>query len=127
GSALLIIPTALILLVLDLWCVPPFGQVAGIAHAAAPSQKRTPAAARTSPVIAAAQQYAEAIAAGDRVAFGRLDFGCQFALVSTAPAPRKAFPPDSDPIYGRCWTLLVHAHDTAARHPDAGVHAIRPR
>ena len=125
-SALRIILTALILLVLDLWCVPPFGQVAGIAHAAAPSQKRTPAAARTSPVIAAAQQYAEAIAAGDRVAFGRLDFGCQFALVSTAPAPRKAFPPDSDPIYGRCWTLLVQAHDTAVEQRDEGVNAIWP-
>src|SRR5947209_3767704 len=94
-SAVRIILTALVLLVLDLWCVPPFGQVAGMAHAAAPSQKLAPAAAKTSPVIAAAQQYAEAIASGDRVAFGRLDFGCQFALSSTAPAPRNAFPPES--------------------------------
>ena len=86
-SALRSILTMLVLLVLDLWCVPPFSQVTGMAHAAAPSQKHTPAAAKTSPVIAAAQQYAEAIASGDRVAFGRLDFGCQFALVSTAPAP----------------------------------------
>ena len=125
-SALRSILTATVLLVLDLWCVPPFGQVAGMAHAAAPSQKRTPAAAKTSPVIAVAQQYAEAIASGDRVAFGRLDFGCQFALVSTAPAPRKAFPPDSDPIYGRCWTLLVQAHDTAVEQRDEGVNAIWP-
>src|SRR3989449_6804756 len=125
-SALRIILTALVLLVLDLWCVPPFGQVAGMAHAAAPSQKHTPAATTTSPVIAAAQQYAEAIASGDRVAFGRLDFGCQFALVSTAPAPRKAFPPASDPIYGQCWTLLVQAHDTAVEQRDEGVNAIWP-
>src|SRR3989475_12924964 len=125
-SALRIILTALVLLVLDLWCVPPLGQVAGMAHAAAPSQKHTPAAAKTSPVIAAAQQYAEAIASGDRVAFGRLDFGCQFALVSTAPAPRTAFPPESDPIYGQCWTLLVQAHDTAVEQRDEGVNAIWP-
>src|SRR5438876_7663234 len=125
-SALRIILTALVLLVLDQWCVPSFGQVAGMAHAAAPSQKRTPAAAKTSPVIAVAQQYAEAIASGDRVAFGRLDFGCQFALVSTAPAPRKAFPPESDPIYGQCWTLLVQAHDTAVEQRDEGVNAIWP-
>src|SRR5438445_395020 len=125
-SALRIILTALVLLVLDLWCVPPFGQVAGMARAAAPSQKHTPAAAKTSPVIAVAQQYAEAIASGDRVAFGRLDFGCQFALVSTAPAPRKAFPPESDPIYGQCWTLLVQAHDTAIEQRDEGVNAIWP-
>ena len=124
--ALRSILTATVLLVLDLWCVPPFGQVAGMAHAAAPSQKRTPAAAKTSPVIAVAQQYAEAIASGDRVAFGRLDFGCQFALVSTAPAPRKAFPPESDPIYGQCWTLLVQAHDTAVEQRDEGVNAIWP-
>jgi len=125
-SALRSILTMLVLLVLDLWCVPPFSQVTGMAHAAAPSQKHTPAAAKTSPVIAAAQQYAEAIASGDRVAFGRLDFGCQFALVSTAPAPRKAFPPESDPIYGQCWTLLVQAHDTAVEQRDEGVNAIWP-
>src|SRR2546425_7792858 len=125
-SALRIILTALVLLVLDLWCVPPFGQVAGMARAAAPSQKHTPAAAKTSPVIAAAHQYPKAIAAGDRVAFGRLDFGCQFALVSTAPAPRKAFPPEPDPIYGQCWTLLVQAHDTAVEQREEGVNAIWP-
>src|SRR5437660_10470717 len=125
-SALRIILTALVLLVLDLWCVPPFGQVTGMAHAAAPSQQHTPAAAKTSPVIAAAHQYAAAIATGDRVAFARLDFGCQFALVSTAPAPRKAFPPASDPIYGQCWTLLVQAHDTAVEQRDEGVNAIWP-
>src|SRR5256885_4558179 len=122
--ALRIILTALVLLVLDLWCVPPFVQVAGMAHAAAPSQKHTPAAAKPSPVIAAAQQSAEAIASGDRVAFGRLDFGCQFALVSTAPAPRTAFPPESDPVYGQCWTTLVQAHDTAVEQRDEGVTAI---
>src|SRR5438093_11367260 len=65
-SALRIILTALVLLVLDLWCVPPFVQVAGMAHAAAPSHKHTPAAAKTSPVIEAAQQYAEATAKRDR-------------------------------------------------------------
>src|SRR5437867_5945174 len=125
-SALRSILTATVLLVLDQWCGPSFGQVAGRAHAAAPSQKRTPAAARTSPVIAVAQQYAEAIASGDRVSFARLDFGCRFALVSTAPAPRKAFPPESDPIYGQCWTLLVQAHDTAVEQRDEGVNAIWP-
>ena len=122
----IILTTALILLVFDLWCVPPFGQVAGTAHAAAPSQKRKPAAAKTSPVIVAAKQYAEAIATGDRVAFGRLDFGCQFALVSAAAAPFKAFPLDSDPVYGRCWTILVQAHDTAVERRDEGVNAIWP-
>src|SRR5216684_2694315 len=125
-SALRIILTALVLLVLDLWCVPPFGQVAGMAHAAAPSQKHTPAAAKTSPVIAVAKQYAEAIASGDRVAFGRLDFDCQFAMVSAAAAPLKAFPPDPDPVYGRCWTILVQAHDTAVEQRDQGVNAIWP-
>src|SRR2546426_674531 len=124
--ALRSILAATVLLVLDLWCVPPFGQVAGMAHAAAPSQKRTPAAAKTSPVIAVAQQYAEAIASGDRVAFGRLDFGCEFALVSAAPAPTNAFPREPDPIYGQCWTLLGQAHDTAVEQRDEGVNAIWP-
>src|SRR5439155_116668 len=62
--ALRSILTATVLLVLDLWCVPPFGQVAGMAHAAAPSQKRTRAAAKTPPLIAVAQRHAGPVAAG---------------------------------------------------------------
>src|SRR5437870_3589319 len=109
-----------------LWWVPSFDLAAGLAPAAEYAKKGKRPAAKTSPVIAAAQRYAEAIASGDRVAFGRLDFGCQFALVSTAAAPFKDFPPAPDPVYGQCWTILVQAHDTAVELRDEWVNAIWP-
>src|SRR5437016_1029802 len=110
----------------SLWWVPLFVPAVGAVPAAEYAKKGKRPAAQTSPVIAAAQKYAEAIASGDRVAFGRLDFGCQFALVSTAAAPFKDFPPAPDPVYGQCWTILVQAHDTAVELRDEWVNAIWP-
>ncbi|TLY26902.1 MAG: hypothetical protein E6K64_00415 [Nitrospirae bacterium] len=109
-----------------LWWAPSFDLAAGLAPAAEYAKKGKRPAAKTSPVIAVAKQYAEAIASGDRVAFGQLDFGCQFALVSTAAAPFKDFPPASDPVYGQCWTILIQAHDTAVELRDEWVNAIWP-
>ena len=110
----------------SLWWVPLLVPAVGAVPAAEYAKKGKRPAAQTSPVIAAAQKYAEAIASGDRVAFGRLDFGCQFALVSTAAAPFKDFPPAPDPVYGQCWTILVQAHDTAVELRDEWVNAIWP-
>src|SRR5438046_2959098 len=109
-----------------LWWALSFAPATGAAPAAEYAKKGRRPAAKTSPVIAAAKQYAEAIASGDRVAFGRLDFDCQFALVSAAAAPFKDFPPGPDPVYGRCWTILVQAHDAAVEQRDEGVNAIWP-
>src|SRR2546422_4055225 len=109
-----------------LWGVPSLDLAGGVAQAAESAKKGKRPAVKTSPVIAAAKQYAEAIASGDRETFGRLDFDCQFALVSTAAAPFKAFPPGSDPVYGQCWTILVQAHDAAVEQRDEGVNAIWP-
>src|SRR5436309_16123015 len=104
--------TVLACIASGLWWALLFAPAAGAGPAAEYAKKGKRPTAKASPVIAAAKQYAEAIASGDRVAFGRLDFDCQFAMVSAA-APLKAFPPDADPVYGRCWTILVQAHDTA--------------
>ncbi len=96
-----------------------FGLLAPLqAHAAKKS------AATASPAVAAAQRYAEAVANGDRVAAGRLDFACQYEMV--AAKPLTAFPPDRDPIYGRCWDRLVKAHETAVEQRDLGVNVIWP-
>lgn len=80
----------------------------------------------SSPAIAAVQKYAEAVASGDRVAAGRLDFACQYGMVSASAAPRKAFLPDADPIYARCWEQLARAHETAVMQRDEGVNALWP-
>jgi tetratricopeptide (TPR) repeat protein len=118
--------TVLACIASGLWWALLFAPSAGAAPAAEYAKKGKRPAAKPSPVIAAAKQYAEAIASGDRVAFGRLDFDCQFALVSAAAAPFKDFPPGSDPVYGRCWTLLVQAHDVAVEQRDEGMNAIWP-
>src|SRR5437867_5778110 len=118
--------TVLACLASGLWWALSFAPAADAAPAAEYAKKGRRPAAKTSPVIAAAKQYAEAIASGDRVAFGRLDFDCQFALVSAAAAPFKDFPPGPDPVYGRCWTILVQAHDAAVEQRDEGVNAIWP-
>lgn len=92
------------------------------AHAATASKKAKAAPA----AVAAAQQYAEAVASGDRVAAGRLDFACQHGMVSTGAGPLKAFPPDSDPVYARCWERMAQAHETAVERRDQGVNELWP-
>jgi tetratricopeptide (TPR) repeat protein len=121
-----VLTAALVVAATGLWWMPLYASAAGVVPAAEYVKKGKRPTAKTSPVIAAAKQYAEAIASGDRVAFGRLDFGCQFALVSTAAAPFKSFPPKSDPVYEECWTILVQAHDTTVERRDEGVNAIWP-
>ncbi len=93
----------------------------GSAQAAQASKKSKPLSA-----LAAAQRYAEAVASGDRVAAGRLDFACQFGMVAAGPAPLKTFPPESDPVYTQCWEKLVKAHETAVEQRDLGVSDLWP-
>jgi tetratricopeptide (TPR) repeat protein len=126
AASRIILAPALVVAATGLWWMPVVASAAGAAPAAEYVMKGKRPTAKSSPVIAAAKQYAEAIASGDRVAFGRLDFGCQFALVSTAAAPFKGFPPESAPVYGQCWTTLVQAHETAVEQRDEGVNAIWP-
>src|SRR2546422_10533738 len=105
--------TVLACIASGLWWALLFAPAAGAAPAAEYAKKGKRPAAKPSPVIAAAKQYAEAIASCARVACGRLDFDCQFALVSAASAPFKAFPPMSGPAYWQCWKLLVQAPESA--------------
>jgi hypothetical protein len=94
----------------------------GSVHAADASKRSKP----LPPAIAAAQRYAEAVALGDRLTAGRLDFACQWGMVAAAPAPPKAFPPESDPVYARCWDKLAKAHETAVELRDLGVSDLWP-
>lgn len=81
---------------------------------------------KLSAVMAAAQQYAEAVAGGDRIAAGRLDFACQLQMVRTNTKRRAAFPPDSDPIYSGCWEWLVSAHGSAVERHEQGLDVLWP-
>ena len=102
---------------------------AGATALAAPSQKGTKSksgAAQVSPAAQAALDYAQALAKGDRVATGHLDFACQYRFVSTATASLKTFAAEHDPTYAACWESLKTAHAPALERHDLGMDVVWP-
>jgi len=102
------------------WTLP--GAIAPVE--AAPQQR--PSAAKPSAAAQAAQRYAEALAAGDRIAAGQLDFACQFKMVTAGAAPLKTFPLAADPTYAACWDRLAQVHQTALDVSDHGMDTMWP-
>jgi hypothetical protein len=88
--------------------------------------KKAKPSGRPSPPVAAAQQYAEALATGDRVTAGRLDFACQYGMVKAAGGKLKTFPPESDPAYEACWKQITNAHAPAIDTSDQGMDLLWP-
>lgn len=97
--------------------------VAPAGPADAASKKPKPALDKSSPAVQAAQRYAEAIASGDQVATGQLDFACQYKM---AAAGLKAFPPPADPLYKTCWEPLAQTHRTVVLNEDEGMNVVWP-
>jgi len=81
---------------------------------------------KTSPAESAAKAYAEALAAGNRVAAGRLDFACQYRLMNVSSTDKKAFPRDDDPVYASCWEVLDQAHRAAVEQREQGMDVVWP-
>ncbi len=94
--------------------------------AAQDGKNRKSKVAKSSPALSAAQMYVEAVASGDRVAAGLLDFACQFKIVAASPSRLKTFPPASDPVYSQCWEQLVSAHQRAVEQREQGVQVMWP-
>ena len=92
----------------------------GQADAAQARKKEPP---KPSPAVELVRRYVAAMAAGDTVAAGKLDFSCAYRL---ATANARTFPPDADPLYPSCWELIGRAHETAIQHADQGVHVLWP-
>ena len=76
--------------------------------------------------MAAVQQYIDAVASGNKVAAGRLDFACQYRMTAAAPSRLSAFPPETDPIYTSCWESLDQAHTTVVEQREQGMDTIWP-
>jgi len=100
---------------------------AGLADPAAASSKNTgrnkvsnQAAAET------AKRYAEAIAKGDRLTVGQLDFACQYRLVTASQAGRKASSVSDDPSYETCWKELTAGHASTLKRTDIGIDMLWP-
>lgn len=93
---------------------------------AAPVKQSKRAASAHTVAVETARRYAEAVAKGDRVTVGELDFACQYRLVSASPSPVKAYPPASDPLYESCWNELTAAHAPALKRIDRGMEVLWP-
>ena len=96
----------------------------GQADAAPASKKRPPA--KPPQAVDVVQRYVQAMAAGDKVAAGKLDFACVYRLATASAAPATAFPPDSDPLYGTCWEPIAKAHASVILQKDQGVDTLWP-
>ncbi|MCC2640709.1 MAG: exported protein of unknown function [Nitrospira sp.] len=97
----------------------PVSAAGGTAHQAATKKKLTPAAQT-------ALRYAEAIAHGDQVTTGQLDFACQHRFVTAARGKVKTFAPPTDPSYEACWQTLNAAHAPMLKRSDIAMDVIWP-
>ncbi|MGH7232886.1 MAG: hypothetical protein ACREJU_16235 [Nitrospiraceae bacterium] len=93
---------------------------------AAKANRNAASSAKSSPAVKTARRYVEAVASGDRVSAGRLDFACQYRLVTAGTGRKAAFPPETDLAYGECWDRLEQVHATAVDRRNRGMDAIWP-
>ncbi len=117
-----------LLTVLAIGIMPALITMTDGSFAAAHSTKTKSAqkSGKRSAVAVAAVRYTKAMAAGDRVVVGRLDFACQFRIVSATEKGLKSFPKESDPMYRTCWNPIEHANAEPVDRRPWGVHALWP-
>jgi hypothetical protein len=90
---------------------------------AAPAQKKTKGLA---PSASIALQYAEAISKGDIVQSAKLDFACQYRLVTATRSRLASYPDSSDPSYETCWQGIKASHEAALTRVDVGMDVLWP-
>ena len=90
----------------------------------APHQAKSSGTARQA-AVETALRYAEAIARGDKVAAGQLDFACQYKQVtdsSMEPKPSATF----ESLYDDCWQALTASHASFMKRSDIGMDVLWP-
>lgn len=70
-----------------------------------------------------ALRYTEAIAKGDKVTTGQLDFACQYKLLTTAPVQSSQ---SLDVAYEDCWRELTAGHAPVLKRSDTGMNILWP-
>src|SRR6185437_2085344 len=70
--------------------------------------------------IDTALRYAEAIAKGDKITTGQLDFVCQYRLL-TALSAGLPNPRTTDASYEECWQELTAGHAPVLKRSDMGM------
>ena len=93
----------------------------------------SPAATKGNPLkkadgaaASAALRFAEALSRGDAVETAKLDFACQYRLVSASPGPLTSYPDKSDAFYESCWKGIKAAHDPSLKRWDVGMDILWP-
>ena len=75
--------------------------------------------------VDAALRYAEAIAAGDKITTGQLDFACQYKLLTMLSANPQD-PPTTEVFYEGCWQELTAGHAPVLKRSDIGMNILWP-
>ncbi|UVT18851.1 MAG: hypothetical protein H8K03_13635 [Nitrospira sp.] len=75
--------------------------------------------------IDTALRYTEAIAKGDRITAGQLDFACQYKFV-TVPSAGPKNSPVADPSHDGCWQALTAGHAPILKRSDVGLNVLWP-
>jgi hypothetical protein len=96
------------------------------AHAAQAQKQSKASATKPSPAAVAAQRYVQAMASGDRVAVGRLDFACQYRIVSSSTKRLDKYPPDADPVYAKCGEPIAEANNAVVERRELGMDVMWP-
>ncbi|HMS82521.1 MAG TPA: hypothetical protein PKD12_02590 [Nitrospira sp.] len=94
---------------------------------AAPKPSRTAAKQKAvhTTAIDTALRYAKALANGDKITAGQLDFACQYNLVRTPAAKGKASVA-KEPSYDDCWKTLTAGHAPFLNRSDIGMDILWP-
>ncbi|CUS32287.1 conserved exported hypothetical protein [Candidatus Nitrospira nitrosa] len=75
--------------------------------------------------IDTALRYATALANGDKIGAGQLDFACQYNLV-TAPATTAKSAVAKEPSYDECWRVMTAGHGPFLNRSDIGMDVLWP-
>ena len=102
---------------------PPAPTLAA-APSKAPHQTKQGGAAQKV-AVDTALRYADAIAHGDKLTAGQLDFACQYKLVTASLAEPKQ-PTTADSSYDDCWQALTADHASFMKRSDTGMNVLWP-
>lgn len=71
-------------------------------------------------------RFVEAVSRGSAADAVKLDFACQFQLVTAKGGALKSHPAPTDPSYETCWNHLKAAHEPALTRSDIGMDVLWP-
>lgn len=100
-------------------------QPSPVVAAAKAAPSATQGSSRNNPAVETALRYADALAHGDRVTAGQLDFACQYKLVTAPVAGGKVSAP-ADDFYDGCWQALTAGHAALLQRSDIGMDVLWP-